>query len=268
MHLPSCCRPARQAFTLVELAIVLVIIGLIVGGILVGQDLIANASVKGTLEQLKKVNAGATTFRTRFYASPGDITPTRADSYGLTTRAGTTGAGDGNGILQNGSVTAEQQGLGHETALFWVDLSSAKYIPDTFVTATDAAAASLAIGDVKDWLPLLKLQAGSSGFMHVYSVSGRNYFYLGNFSATPTDANGVLDIAASITPINAHLMDEKIDDALGNSGAMTSIDDLTNNGIDTGTGTAADCLNADGSYNLDGSDGNAQNCMISSRAEF
>jgi prepilin-type N-terminal cleavage/methylation domain-containing protein len=46
----------RQGFTLVELAIVLVIIGLLVGGILVGQDLIKAATVRTTVSDIEKIN--------------------------------------------------------------------------------------------------------------------------------------------------------------------------------------------------------------------
>ena len=42
---------ARQGFTLIELSIVLVVIGLVVGGVLVGQDLIRAAGVRATISQ-------------------------------------------------------------------------------------------------------------------------------------------------------------------------------------------------------------------------
>ena len=48
---------SRAGFTLVELAIVLVIIGLIIGGVLVGQDLIKAATIRSTVSDLEKINA-------------------------------------------------------------------------------------------------------------------------------------------------------------------------------------------------------------------
>jgi len=47
-------RKSLKGFTLIELSIVLVIIGLIVGGVLVGHDLIRAAGVRATISQVEK----------------------------------------------------------------------------------------------------------------------------------------------------------------------------------------------------------------------
>lgn len=51
----------RQGFTLIELSIVLVIIGLIVGGILVGRELISAAEIRATVSQIEKYNTSVNT---------------------------------------------------------------------------------------------------------------------------------------------------------------------------------------------------------------
>lgn len=64
----------QQGFTLVELAIVMIIIGLLIGGILKGQELITNAAVTATIAQMKGVDSAMTTFRDMYDSLPGDMT--------------------------------------------------------------------------------------------------------------------------------------------------------------------------------------------------
>jgi prepilin-type N-terminal cleavage/methylation domain-containing protein len=62
----------QRGFTLVEIAIVLVIIGLLLGGILKGQELITNAKVRNVADQQNAVKAAIYAFQDRFRALPGD----------------------------------------------------------------------------------------------------------------------------------------------------------------------------------------------------
>ena len=63
----------EKGFTLVELAIVLVIVGLLIGGILKGQALIANAQVTATINQMTGLDAATSTFRDKYNGFPGDL---------------------------------------------------------------------------------------------------------------------------------------------------------------------------------------------------
>jgi prepilin-type N-terminal cleavage/methylation domain-containing protein len=65
---------AQAGFTLVELAIVMIIIGLLIAGVLKGQALIQNAQVTSTVAQTKAIEVATTTFRDTYAALPGDIT--------------------------------------------------------------------------------------------------------------------------------------------------------------------------------------------------
>jgi prepilin-type N-terminal cleavage/methylation domain-containing protein len=65
-------RQMQRGFTLVEIAIVLVIIGLLLGGILKGQELITNAKVRNVADQQNGVKAAIYAFQDRFRALPGD----------------------------------------------------------------------------------------------------------------------------------------------------------------------------------------------------
>ncbi|NQZ13656.1 MAG: prepilin-type N-terminal cleavage/methylation domain-containing protein [Alphaproteobacteria bacterium] len=72
-HLSQTESRQEAGFTLVELAVVMVIIGLLIGGILKGQELIANAQVTATIAQIKGFDAGITTFKDKYGQLPGDI---------------------------------------------------------------------------------------------------------------------------------------------------------------------------------------------------
>ena len=60
------------AFTLVELSIVLVIIGLIIGGVMVGQDLINAAKIRQQITQLEQIETQINTFKVKYNCLPGD----------------------------------------------------------------------------------------------------------------------------------------------------------------------------------------------------
>lgn len=122
---------SRQGgFTLVELAIVMVIIGLLIGGVLKGQELINQAQYKKTLTILKGVQAAGETFRDKYAALPGDML--NANNRLPSCAAGCNG-GDGNGIigLQNTQANIDQTGMTApmiETSLFWRHLAAADLI--------------------------------------------------------------------------------------------------------------------------------------------
>ncbi len=109
---------SEKGFTLVELAIVMVIIGLLIGGVLKGQEMIANAQINATVAQFKGVDAATSTFRDMYDALPGDITNPAVRIPNCT---GTCNAnGDGNSVLTNapGSIAGEN-------LAFWGHLAAA-----------------------------------------------------------------------------------------------------------------------------------------------
>jgi len=65
-------RKQQSGFTLVEIAIVLVIIGLLLGGVLKGQELINSAKVKNMIGDLRAVSSMVYAYQDRFKALPGD----------------------------------------------------------------------------------------------------------------------------------------------------------------------------------------------------
>ncbi|MGQ9745312.1 MAG: type II secretion system protein [Dissulfurimicrobium sp.] len=117
----------QAGFTLVELAIVLVIIGLILGAVLKGQELIENAKAKRAADDLNSVIAAFYAYIDRYGKIPGDDGP---DVNTLKLRGGNwsliNAAGDNNGVL---AVAAAQTFTGAgEGAAFWQHLRAAGFI--------------------------------------------------------------------------------------------------------------------------------------------
>ena len=239
----------QLGFTLIELAIVLVIIGLIVGGILVGQSLISAAGVRAQITQIEKYNAAVNTFRGKYGYLPGDIPNPYASQFGFATRGTLPGEGNGNGVIQgNLLVIAGTSGgfspLSGEQAMFWVDLSAARLIDGTFSTATPTTAASLTIAGaaIGQYLPQAKL--GYGGFVYVWSgglvALANNVYGYCPYSPCPanvTDSLNYFGLAAItggatygmplLTVAQAYAIDKKMDDGLPQSGNVLAMDITT-----------------------------------------
>ena len=94
LPLPAIHLRHRQAgFTLVEIAIVLVIIGLLLGGVLKGQSLIDSARVKNIIQQSTSLTSAVNAYQDRFRALPGD------DVQGTPHAPGSAGNGNGDGQI-------------------------------------------------------------------------------------------------------------------------------------------------------------------------
>jgi prepilin-type N-terminal cleavage/methylation domain-containing protein len=85
-------KTKQAGFTLVEIAIVLVIIGLLLGGILKGQEMIVQAKVKNSIQDFSGVSAAYYGYQDRYRAIPGD--DANADTRWTTPTAATKGNGD------------------------------------------------------------------------------------------------------------------------------------------------------------------------------
>ena len=89
-----------SAFTLIELSIVMVIIGLLVGGVLVGNDLIYAASVRAQITQIEQLETAINTFKVKYNCLPGDCA-NATDFFGTTSPQGdAVNIGNGDGIIK------------------------------------------------------------------------------------------------------------------------------------------------------------------------
>ena len=121
----------QQGFTLIEIAIVLVIIGLLLGGVLKGQELITGARVRNLIQQQDGVKAAYFGFLDRFRALPGDYAQATANITGIA--AGPCGTPTANG---NGNGDGQIGATGNEDTLVWEHLSKAGFINGTYTCAT------------------------------------------------------------------------------------------------------------------------------------
>ena len=118
-------RQAQSGFTLVEIAIVLVIIGLLLGGVLKGQELIENGRVKNAANDMNGIVAAYNSYLDRYRKVPGDDGPVANLTARGTAWTGMA-AGNNNGILD---VNAGQTFTGGgEGATFFQHLRAAGFI--------------------------------------------------------------------------------------------------------------------------------------------
>ena len=68
-------------FTLVEISIVMIIIGLLIGGTFGGMKLVEISEVSRTIRDLKAIDSSALTFKDTFGRLPGDIVSPRLRTH-------------------------------------------------------------------------------------------------------------------------------------------------------------------------------------------
>jgi prepilin-type N-terminal cleavage/methylation domain-containing protein len=119
-----------QGFTLIEIAIVLVIIGLLLGGVLKGQELITGARVRNLISQQDGIKAAFFGFQDRYRALPGDYAAADQNIK----CPGTCPQGNGNGRIEKTAPVVE-----HTFA--WTHLTSAGFMNGSY-SATSGSAVS------------------------------------------------------------------------------------------------------------------------------
>lgn len=258
-----------KAFTLVELAIVLTIIGLLVGGIIKGQELVTLARISATISQIQDYKAATLTFQDTYGAFPGDLRNASSRIPGCnagcdTVVSGWGRPGDGSvgQVVWTGSpqiFATTTQGdtiapdVGYETSNFWTHLLLAGLIGGV----TDMgirAAIPRAFGVTEPASPLgggfvIGMSSGTSFYSNppAGSVALTNGLMLALMNA-PVSALVQLHPAYDpytniITPTQAMRIDEKIDDGRPGAGNVRA------GGGEGAAGTAGCYITGQDAYN-------------------
>ena len=126
-------RKSQAGFTLIEIAIVLVIIGLLLGGVLKGQELITSARVRNLISTQDGIKAAYFGFQDRYRALPGDYPGAQAQAN-IPNMPDATYGGNGDGrIINIGGGAAEQ-------TIAWMHLSHAGFLTGNFRMASNSEA--------------------------------------------------------------------------------------------------------------------------------
>jgi len=195
-------KSQQSGFTLVEIAIVLVIIGLLLGGILKGQELINSAKVKNLANDFRTIPTYIYAYQDKFKALPGDDSAASTHVNGAT-NATTPGAPNtpGNGVIAGSPLSSTQT---DEAYLFW-----------QHVRLANIAAGPTAVAD-----PEYRPKNSVGGFIGIASLV--NAGGLANAVITaPTAMNGTYQICSeSILGKFAKQLDVQMDDGNTQTGSM------------------------------------------------
>ena len=201
---------AQKGFTLVEIAIVLVIIGLLLGGILKGQEMITQAKIKNAVADFSGISAAYYGYQDRYRAIPGDD-PNAASRWSGAV------SGDGNGVVAgayNASCPVTVAAGTSEACLWWDDLRRAGFV------------------------------AGNGGKQPFNAFTGILGVETGNGAATPTPAlggfAGLIVCSANIPDKVAIAIDTQMDDGLISTGTVRGqLQSTPNPSINSAADTAA-----------------------------
>ncbi|MEQ1704713.1 MAG: prepilin-type N-terminal cleavage/methylation domain-containing protein [Rickettsiales bacterium] len=246
----------NSAFTLMELSIVIVIIGLLVGGIMIGRDLIRASEIRGILSDYDRYNTAIATFRSKYNALPGDMTNAidywgiawgnSSDNYTTTCFTNSksipigsqlTCNGDGNGMIA-GSSACSNNGISftlvcnEESVSIWQHLANANLVSGSYIPAYYG---SITLSFSPVWVRGKGGNIPSSrhnekeGFIleyicnptaYFFPASCNHYFFYGTQSATENGNWVDFPFYPAFTAMEALGIDTKIDDGKAGTGRV------------------------------------------------
>jgi len=255
-----------QGFTLIELSIVLVIIGLIIGGVITGREQISNAQVRKDIAQWDSYSAAANAYKMKYHYYPGDLPDANILFPGIIWHSNTPWAGMARGdhtINSPRGLWDAYEGIGFFDELYASGLTSFK--PSGIGSATDNAPGLAFPGMIRfpdvGFMPFTATRTGISVDgqpLHLMG-DGKNWYRvgLGNNNAA---GNGHIQNYSNggIIPADAYAYDAKLDNGRGDTGTVVvmcsnlydSVIEYRGNPGDTTCMQGGKCMNTDGTYDF------------------
>lgn len=232
----------QHAFSLVELSIVLVILGLLTGGILAGQSLIKAAQLRGISTEFSRYVTATASFRDKYFALPGDMN--NATKFWLVDAGGCPGTastaptagsrtcdGDGNGQIAASAVVA------NEIYRFWQHLANAGLIEGSF-TGVPNDTASYNTFRPSITTPNVPTSRYPNAFWHPFYVGSAAVsdtgFFEGDYGNIMLIGGGTNGRSPLLLTEEAWNLDTKMDDGKPGTGRMTSAKNATQANSATG----------------------------------
>lgn len=221
-------------FTLVELAVVMIIIGLLIGGVLKGQALIESSQLTKTATQITSINVAVLDFRYIYYAFPGDMLTAEQKIPNCTVAPCVNGSG--NGIIDGSNPNFNTHG--DESRQFWAHLNAAGLFSGGGRSTSPAFGEALPEADI------------GGGYVMGHKADGNIFQKTSTANVLPAHyavlrSNPIVGARASNALLRgqqARYIDEKIDDGMPNNGFIRAIGDAGAGGC-ASDGTAAATYN-------------------------
>ena len=226
-----CPKTPKSGFSLVELSIVLVILGLLVGGVLSGQSLIRASELRKIVTTQDKYRGAVMSFRDKYFALPSDMTNATA-FWGAKTATGCTNNAGAPRNAANGTCDGDGDGFiyaatsaNSEYYRVWEQLSRAGLVEGSYAYSTSSGLTEAQSIGVE--IPALGVGRGGVNLQYVGVVNGVNmrnpslhgntghFFIMGGASPFATNLQGGIT-----KPDEAYSIDIKIDDGSPASGTM------------------------------------------------
>ncbi|MEO8441218.1 MAG: prepilin-type N-terminal cleavage/methylation domain-containing protein [Betaproteobacteria bacterium] len=193
----------QQGFTLIEIAIVLVIIGLLLGGVLKGQELINAARVRNIASQLDGVKIAYLGFQDRFRVLPGDM-PDLVATANIPGAGATGGCGVVGGFCGNGRIDPA------ENLVVWNQLSHANFISGSYNGAVGAVQTTV-VAPTSTTSPVNPY----NGFLLLTFDQD-----FGDIAAAPPNAAMNIKTGGNIPSGTLTELDRKVDDGIAGTGSF------------------------------------------------